>query len=72
MTRMDVSTLDLLKELTYALQMDNLNLRSNLERPPSPSDVSSLTLSLDDIRENIQRLRDEMTASLPPDQLTHP
>lgn len=50
--------------------MDDLNLRSTLESPPSPNEIAAINLSIDDIVENVQRLRDQIASSLPVGQLT--
>jgi len=59
-------------EVYYAsttTEMDDFNMRSSLEQT-LPLDDGSMLLTLAEIRENIQRLRDEIAASIPPNRLT--
>jgi hypothetical protein len=50
-------------------QMDDFSTRSSLERT-SPLADDSVSLTLAEIRDSILRLRDEITASIPPNRLT--
>ncbi|RDB22572.1 hypothetical protein Hypma_010241 [Hypsizygus marmoreus] len=49
--------------------MDDYNLRSALEEP-SPQEASPEPITLEYIRQQIQRLRDDIVASIPPNGLT--